>query len=59
MIIAPWIVQMTGQEPAQLQHSYEFMKEEGTAKVGQTTMFTGDLYVSRRIPHADEILTIR
>ena len=59
MIIAPWIVQMTSQEPAKLQHSYEFVKEEGTAKVRQTTVFTGDCYVSRLILHADEILTIR
>jgi hypothetical protein len=46
-IIAPWIVEMTGQETAKLQHSYEFVKEEGTAEVRQTTMFTGDFYVSR------------
>jgi hypothetical protein len=49
---------MTGQKTAKLQHSYEFVKEEGTAKVRQTTMFTGDFYVSRRILQADEILTI-
>jgi hypothetical protein len=47
MIIAPWIVEMTGQETAKRQHSYEFVKEEGTAEVRQTTMFTGDSYVSR------------
>ena len=59
MIIAPWIVEMAGQETAKLQHSYEFVKEEGTPKMRQTTMFTGDTYVSRRILYADEILTRR
>jgi hypothetical protein len=59
MIIPPWIMEMTGQKTAKLQHSYEFVKEEGTAKVRQATMFTGDFYIPRRVLHADEILTIR
>jgi hypothetical protein len=50
---------MTRQEITELQHSYEFVKEEGTAKVRQTTMFTGDSYISRRISHAEEILPKR
>ena len=33
---------MTGQEVTKLQHSDEFVKEEGTAEVRQTSMFTGD-----------------
>jgi hypothetical protein len=47
---------MTGEEIAQLQHSYEFVEEEGTAKVRQAGMFTGNFYISRRIWHAEEIL---
>ena len=59
MIIAPWIVERAGQETAKLQHSYEFVKEEGTREMRQTTMFTGDSYVSRRILHVEEMLTKR
>jgi hypothetical protein len=55
-VIPPWILEMTGQEVTKLQHSYEFMKQEGTAEVRQTSMFTGDFYTSRRIFHPEEIL---
>lgn len=50
---------MAGQEIAELQHSYKFVKEEGAAKVRQTPMFTSDSYISRRISHAEEILPKR
>jgi hypothetical protein len=38
---------MPGKEIAELQHPYKFVEEEGTAEVRQTTMFTGDSYISR------------
>jgi len=44
-------------EVTKLQHSYEFVKEEATTEVRQTSMFTGDFYTSRRIFHPEEILT--
>ena len=50
---------MAGQEIAELQHSYKFVKVEGAAKVRQARMFTGDSYISRRISHAEEILPKR
>lgn len=56
MIIAPWIVEMAGQKITKLQHSYEFVKKERTPEVRQTSMFTRDSYISRRILHAEEIL---
>ena len=34
--------EMTGQQIAELQHWYKFVKKEGAAKVRQTRMFTGD-----------------
>ena len=56
MVIPSWVVQMAGKETAELQHSYKFMEKEGTAEVSQTSMFTGDSYISRRILHLDEIV---
>ena len=50
---------MAGQEIAELQHSYKFVKEEGAAKVRQARMFTGDSNISRGISHAEEILPKR
>ena len=47
MVIPPWVVEMTGKEITQLQHSYEFMKKEGTTEMRQTSMFTRDSYISR------------
>ena len=41
----------------QLQHSKEFMKEEGTAVVCQTRMVKGDLDVSGRPEHLRRSLT--
>jgi hypothetical protein len=45
----------TGQKITK-QHSHEFVKEEGTAKVRQTIMFTGYLYTSSRLFPSDGIL---
>lgn len=59
MVIPPWVPQMPRQEVTKLQHSYEFVKEEGATKVRQARMFTGDSYISRRISHAEEILPKR
>jgi hypothetical protein len=58
-VIPSRIEEMAGQEIAELQHSYKFVKEEGATKVRQTPMFTGDSYISRRISHAEEILPKR
>jgi hypothetical protein len=58
-VIPSRIEEIAGQEIAELQHSYKFVKEEGTAKVRQARMFTGDSYISRGISHAEEILPKR
>jgi hypothetical protein len=58
-VIPSRIEEMAGQEIAELQHSYKFVKEEGAAKVRQARMFTGDSYISRGISHAEEILPKR
>ena len=54
--IPPRILEVPGQEIAELQHSHKLVKEEGTAEVRQTSMFTGDSDISRGILHAEEIL---
>jgi FlaG/FlaF family flagellin (archaellin) len=44
---------MPSKEAAQLQHSCEFVEEEDATVVRQTTVATGDSYISRRAAHSD------
>ena len=56
-MVAPSPVEMAGKEMTELQHSKEFVKEEGTAIVRQTRMVKRDLDVSGRSEHSRRSLT--
>ena len=48
---------MPSKEAAQLQHSSKFVEKEDPTIVRQTTVATGDFYISRRTAHSDFNLT--
>jgi len=48
---------MPSKKIPQLQHSRKFVKEENSAIVRQTSMITGDSYISWRMSHLEHYIT--